>query len=406
MSYKCLICGKNIEPFMSFGQMPFANGFLTPEEFKNEYFFGLEVASCSVCRMFQLIEQPAPEKMFHGDYAFFSSTSNRMAVHFKEFAENIKKNKLKNKDPFVVEIGCNDGIMLEHFAKDRIRHLGIEPSLNVAKVANEKGCRTISKFFNEELAEEIVKEHGQADAFLGANVMCHIANLNSVIAGIKKLLKPEGVVVFEEPYLLDVIEKTSYDQIYDEHVFLFSLGSIKYAFGQYDLELIDIEPQKTHGGSMRYVIAHKGSHSISDKVLRQLKKEEQSGLNKDETYLKFKKNCEISRRDLINLLQKLKKEKKRVVGYAATSKSTTILNYCRITKDLIEFISDTTPIKQGKYSPGMHIPVKPYAEFKAKYPDYAFLFAWNHAEEIMEKEKAYRDSGGQWILHVPKVQVI
>ncbi|MFH1288575.1 MAG: class I SAM-dependent methyltransferase [bacterium] len=403
---KCRICETPIEPFISFGRMPIANGFLSSDQFKDEYFFELEAAFCSNCAMVQLIEQPDPEKMFHENYAFFSGTSKSMAIHFKEFAEHVKKDYLASKDPFVVELGCNDGIMLQHFANSGINHLGIEPSANVAKAANEKGVRTISGFFGESLAKDIVKKYGQADAFLGANVMCHIPDFNSVVAGIKILLKTDGIVMFEDPYLGDVIEKTSYDQLYDEHVFLFSLFSIKYAFEKHGLELIDIEPQKTHGGSMRYVIAHKGAREVSKNVLDQYDKEKRLGLDKRETYDMFRKNCENSRDKLNNLLKDIKKQGKRVAGYAATSKSTTILNYCGINSDLIEFISDTTPIKQGKFSPGMHIPVKPYEEFSKKYPEYAVLFAWNHAEEILTKEQNFKSAGGKWVVFVPGVKVL
>ncbi|PKL49860.1 MAG: SAM-dependent methyltransferase [Planctomycetes bacterium HGW-Planctomycetes-1] len=403
---KCRICKSPIEPFISFGQMPIANGFLTREQFADEYFFELQAAFCANCTMVQLIDQPEPQKMFHENYAFFSSTSKRMAVHFEEFANHVKKDYLTSSNPFVVELGCNDGIMLQHFANSGIKHLGIEPSVNVARVANEKGVQTISEFFNESTAKDILGKYGQTDAFLAANVMCHIADFNSVIAGIKMLVNPDGIVMFEDPYLGDVIEKTSYDQLYDEHVFLFSLSSIKYAFEQYDMELVDIEPQGTHGGSMRYIIAHKGARLVSKNVYTQLEKEKEMKLNKVETYNVFRKNCEKSRDSLKQLLVDINKRGKRVVGYAATSKSTTILNYCGIGPDLIEFISDTTPIKQGKFSPGMHIPVRAYEEFMAKYPDYAVLLAWNHGEEIMDKEKQFKAAGGKWIIFVPEVKVV
>jgi methylation protein EvaC len=391
---------------MSFGKMPIANGFLSPKQFSDEYFFELKPAFCQNCMMVQLIDQPAPQKMFHENYAFFSSTSKRMAVHFKEFANHVKKDYLTSSNPFVIELGCNDGIMLQHFANWKIRHLGIEPSINVAKVANAKGIQTLCEFFNEDTAHDILRKYGQADTFLAANVMCHIADFNSVIAGIKTLVKPDGIVMFEDPYLGDVIEKTSYDQIYDEHVFLFSLSSIKYAFEQYDMDLVDIEPQSTHGGSMRYIISHKGTRKVSENVYVQLEKEKALELNKPAIYSVFRKNCEKSRDSLRQLLIDVKSRCKRVVGYAATSKSTTVLNYCGIGHDLIEFISDTTPIKQGKFSPGMHIPVRAYEEFVANYPDYAVLFAWNHAEEIMAKEKQFKAVGGKWIVFVPEVKVI
>ena len=403
---KCLICKTPIDPFMSFGRMPLANGFLTQEQFADEYFFELKVAFCPNCGMVQLTEQPDREKMFNKYYPFFSGTSKLMAIHFQEFAERVKEKYLVSKDPFVVEIGSNDGIMLKHFANASIRHLGIEPSANVAQVAIDNGINTICKFFDEDCARQIVHEYGQADAFLGANVMCHISYLHSIVEGIRILLKPDGVVMFEDPYLGDVIENTTYDQIYDEHVFLFSVSSINYLFEQHGMEVVDIEPQETHGGSMRYIIAHKGARPVSNNVLSQLEKEKAIGLDRPETYETFRKNCEHSRDSLMALLNDVRKQGKRIVGYAATSKSTTIINYCGITTDQIEFISDTTPVKQGKFSPGAHILVRPYKDFLANYPDYALLFAYNHAKEIMAKEQKFMQSGGKWIVYVPKVRVL
>jgi methylation protein EvaC len=403
---KCLICDANIEPFMSFGNMPIANGFLRKDEFANEYYFDLAIAYCQKCGMVQLVEQPAREQMFNENYAFFSGTSGAMAIHFKEFAQRVITDYLPSDNSFVVEIGSNDGIMLQHFRKNDIRHLGVEPSANVADVAIKKGINTISAFFDEKLASEIVGKYGQADAFLGANVMCHIPYLHSVIEGIKILLKPDGIVMFEDPYIGDVIENTSYDQFYDEHVFLFSVLSISYLFGQHSMEVIDVEHQWTHGGSMRYVIARKGARHVSKNVQEYLEKEKAQGLDTAAVYDRFKRHCEGSRDALISILKDIKGQGKRVVGYAATSKSTTILNYCSIGPDLIDFISDTTPIKQGKYSPGAHIPVLPYEEFLAKYPDYALLFAYNHTKEIMAKEQNFIASGGKWIVYVPKVQVL
>lgn len=402
----CLICERAVEPFLSFGKMPIANGFLTPEEFSDEYFFELKVAFCEHCRMIQLAELVERERMFHENYAFFSSTSTRMGAHFQEFAEWVRDKYLSDADPFVVEMGSNDGIMLKHFAQAGIRHLGIEPSANVAEVARAKGIRTVCQFFDEELAQTILAEDGPADAFLGANVMCHIPYIHSVFAGVKKLLKPRGVLAFEDPYLGDIVEKTSYDQIYDEHAFYFCAGSISYLAERHGLELVDVLPQPVHGGSMRYVLSHKGAHRVNDSVHALRKKEKELGLDRPETYEQLRRNIERSRDELKSLLLDLKNRGKSVAGYAATSKSTTVTNYCGLATDLVEFISDTTPIKQGKYSPGAHIPIRPYQDFKAQYPDYALLFGWNHADEIMANEQAFKAAGGKWIVYVPKVQVL
>jgi len=402
----CLCCNAPVGAFIDFGNMPLGNGFLLPDQFADEYLFSMQVGFCTECSMVQLLDQPDRERMFHENYAFFSGTSRYMADHFKTFADHVMADYLENSDPFVVEMGSNDGIMLKHFAAAGIRHLGVEPSKNVAQVAIDRGIDTVTEFFDAELARRIVAERGQADAFLAANVMCHIPYIHAIAEGIKILLKPDGVLLFEDPYLADVIEKTSYDQIYDEHTFLFSVTSVSKLFARYDMEVIDVELQSTHGGSMRYVVAHKGARTISANVAAQLAKESALGLHMPATYDQFRKNCEQSRSELMDLLRDLKSRGQRVVGYGATSKSTTIINYCGITPDLVEFISDTTPVKQGKYSPGGHIPVRPYDEFMADYPEFALLFAWNHAQEIMEKEGAFRASGGRWIVYVPHVGIL
>ena len=404
---KCLICNQAIAPFMSFGPMPIANGFLSKEEFKCEYSFEMEVAFCPSCTMFQLVNQPEPEQMFNENYAFFSGTSKMMGVHFEHFAKHVMSDYIKDIcDPFVVEIGSNDGIMLKHFAKNGIRHLGIEPSANVAQVAINGGINTIVKFFNKSLAEKIICEQGQVDAYVAANVMCHIPYINSIVEGIKVLLKPDGVVIFEDPYLGDVIQKTTYDQIYDEHTFLFSVHSIQYLFNKFDMEVIDVEPQATHGGSMRYVIAHKSAKSVKENVHQQIEYERELGLTNPKTYAQFLKNCQKYRSDLLSLLNDMKSQGKSIVGYAATSKSTTILNYCGITTDHLDCIYDTTPIKKGKFSPGMHIPVVAHEKFRSSYPDYALLFAYNHEKEIMAKEQEFMTQGGKWITYVPKIEII
>ncbi len=394
---------------MSFGKMPIANCFLSENEFHNEYFFELAPAFCAHCKMFQLINQPEPNLMFHDSYAFFSGTSKKMTIHFQKFAEHLIHEFLvreKVKDPFVVELGSNDGIMLKNFSEKNIKHLGVEPSNNVAEKARQNGVNTICNFFNEESAAKILKEYGRAKIICAANVMCHIPNLHSVTKGVNLLLNDQGVFVFEDPYLLEMLKKTAYDQIYDEHVFIFSVQSVINAFQPYGLEVFHVESQMTHGGSMRYYLCHKGAYPIKNSVQEQVNKELAAGLDLIITYQSFKKSCEESKIQLVGLLTKLRLLGKKVVGYAATSKSTTVLNYCNIGPDLLEYISDTTLIKQGKFSPGMHIPIKPYDEFAKNNPDYAVLFAWNHSQEIFENEKTFIEKGGRWISFVPDVKVL
>jgi len=403
---KCLICDSEYSPFVDFGLMPIANAFATKEQIKNEYTFPMKVGFCGNCNMVQLVEQPEREKMFHENYAFFSSTSNYMKEHFKLFANSVSDLQDLNEDSFVVEVGCNDGILLENFIIDNIPCLGIEPSENVAQVAMEKGIEVITQFFDRPLAEHILKSNQKADAILSANVMCHIPYMHSIYDGVKTILKEDGIFMFEDPYLGEIIEKTSFDQIYDEHVFLFSALSVKYLANMHDLELVNVEPQITHGGSMRYTIAHKGIKTVSQNVVKLIGQEKKLGLDKKQSYLSFTDNINKIKNDLINLLTKLKNDGKRVVAYGATSKSTTVTNYFGITPDLVECIYDTTPIKQNKLSPGAHIPVLPYDQFRESDPDYVLLFAWNHATEIMKKESNYMTNNRHWITYIPNVKVI
>jgi len=403
---KCLICDSKYSSFVDFGVMPIANAFATKEQIKNEYTFPMKVGFCGNCNMVQLVEQPDREKMFHENYAFFSSTSNYMKEHFKLFSNSVSELQDLNENSFVVEVGCNDGILLENFIIDNIPCLGVEPSENVAQVAMEKGIEVIMQFFDRPLAEHILQSHQKADAILSANVMCHIPYIHSIYDGVKTLLKEDGVFIFEDPYLGEIIEKTSFDQIYDEHVFLFSALSVNYLANMHDLELVNVEPQITHGGSMRYTIAHKGIKTVSQNVIKLIDQEKKLGLDKKQSYLGFTDNVNKIKNDLINLLTKLKNDGKKVVAYGATSKSTTVTNYFGITPDLVECIYDTTPIKQNKLSPGAHIPVLPYDQFRESNPDYVLLFAWNHATEIMKKESDYMGHDRHWITYIPNVKVI
>ena len=402
---KCLICSSNYQPFVDFGEMPIANAFVTKENIKNEYYFPMKVGFCEICKMVQLIEQPDREKMFHEKYAFFSSTSNYMELHFKKFADSVSEIQNLNENSFVVELGCNDGIMLQNFVADNIPCLGVEPSKNVAQVAMDKGIEIVTEFFDKHLAEKIIQSHQKADVILSANVMCHIPYAHSIFDGIKTILKENGVFMFEDPYLGEVIKKTSFDQIYDEHVFLFSALSVSYLANMHGLELVNIHIQPTHGGSMRYTMAHKGMKSVSKNVINLIKQEQKIGLDKKQSYLGFTDSIDKIKVDLIKLLTKLKNDGKKVVAYGATSKSTTVTNYFGVTPELVECIYDTTPIKQNKLSPGAHIPVLPYEQFRESNADYVLLFAWNHATEIMEKEKEYMENKRHWITYIPEVKV-
>ena len=385
---------------MSFGRMPMANGFLEKKEFKKEFFYNLKVGFNKNNYLFQVDNHPKSTQIFNDKYPFFTKKSKYMIKHFKNFFIWLKKNYLK-KGNKIIEIGSNDGTFSSYFLKSKFNILGFEPSLNVAKIAKKKKLKVISKFFNYKNVSKLRSYKKNTDLICAANVICHIPNLKDLIKCIDFLLSENGVFIFEEPYLGSMFKKISYDQIYDEHVYIFSAISASNIFGAHGFELIDLKPQETHGGSMRYVFAKKGQREIQPIVKQIIDDEYAKKFNHVDTYNTFKQNCEDSKLRLKNILEDAKKLGKSVAGYGATSKSTTILNYCDIGPNLISFISDTTPIKQNKVTPGMHIPVKSYEFFKENVPDVIILFAWNHAKEIIEKERGIIDKEVQWITHLP-----
>jgi methylation protein EvaC len=383
--------------------MPIANGFVKKPSVK-EFVFMLKIVFCPSCYMVQLGKTVPPEKMFHDHYQFFSSTSKGMEKHFQKQAEHIKKLIKTEKDPFVVEIGSNDGIMLKHIATAKIRHLGIEPSKNVAEVSKQYGVNVDSVFFNQKTAREIREEYGKADIICGSNVICHIENINSVFEGVAELLADDGYFFFEEPYIYDIVKNNSFDQIYDEHIYYYSGLSVSNLAKRHGLQLVDMKHQDVHGGSMRYYLK-KGKSKVSPTVKKFINLEKKLKLHTIGGYKNFKKNVDNICSDLKKLLEKLTSQGHRITGYAATSKSTTLLNYAKIGPDLIEYISDTTPSKIGLFTPGSKIPVKSYDYFSKHHPKYTVLFAYNHKKEIFEKEKNYRENGGKFIIYFPNVRI-
>ena len=401
---KCKICYNETVLIMSFGEMPIANGFISnPTD--NEFFYDLGVYFCPKCFMVQLAKTVKPEMMFNEDYHFISSTSDAMSKHFEEMAKEINETVSSKKSPFVVELGCNDGILLKHVAAKGIDHVGIEPSGNVAALARQSGVQILEKFFNSGTAKEIVKKYGQADIICGANVMCHIENINSVFEGVSISLKRDGILFFEDPYLLDIIKQSSFDQIYNEHIYYFSGLSISELARRHNLQLVDMVHQNVHGGSMRYYLKKNGSNVVTDRAREYLSQEKASKLQKIDSYLDFKDRVDRICKDLRSALIKIKQEGNHIAAYGATSKSTTLLNYAQIGPDIIDYISDITPTKINKYSPGMHIPIKPHEFFATDNPPYTLLLAWNHKEEILKKEKEYREKGGKFITYFPEVSV-
>ncbi|MFC1829617.1 methyltransferase domain-containing protein [Thermodesulfobacteriota bacterium] len=398
----CKVCGQMLESIISFGKMPISNRFISDPS-ADEYLYDLSVGFCPACFMVQLEQCVEPEMMFNEAYAFHSSTSEAMAEHFKKVANEIINTVSPRSSPFVVEIGCNDGIMLKHVANRNINHLGIEPSANVAAIAREKGVNVTETFFNAASAEKILKKEGPADVICGANVMCHIEDINSVFKGIDILLKPDGVLFFEDPYLYDIITKNSFDQIYDEHVYYYSGLSVSELTRRHDLQLVNMSPQDVHGGSMRYYIRKGRDNTVSPNVERYIHQEKNLGLHTAGGYLPFKDKINQICSDFKKTLIDIKSRGQTIAAYGATSKSTTLLTYAKVGADLIDYVSDTTPTKIGKYTPGTHIPVKSHEHFLADTPPFTVLFAWNHKREIFKKEKNYRENGGKFITFFPDV---
>lgn len=330
-----------------------------------------------------------------------------MRSHFRELAEMCVKNFMSGKpEGLVVEIGCNDGIFLENIAGYGLRHVGVEPSANVEQIASNKGLLTVQEFFSLEIARQIREQHGPANLIVATNVLCHISNLGGIANAVDELLSDDGILVTEDPYLGSVLKMNSYDQIYDEHVFLFSALSMEYAFSKVGLELIDVEHQSVHGGSMRYVMARAGSREATARTRQLLDNERLEGLDRVETYHIFSQRVKESASELRQIIIEAKDAAGSVVAFGATSKSTTIYNYANIGPDLISKIFDNSPTKIGKFSPGMRIPIVSSALFPEDASGHAFLAAWNHEKEIRDQFPSFEKSGRRWIVHVPKAHYL
>jgi methylation protein EvaC len=355
--------------------------------------------------MVQLMEGVPREFMFHAGYPYRTATSFRMRQHFETFAHRMLVTELRVDKPFIIELGCNDGTMLAHVADAGIPHLGVDPAVKAVECAAASGVRVLPTFFDEDIARGIVGEYGHADVVYAANTICHIADLRGIFRGLDLVLKPRGVFVFEDPYLGDVLELGSFDQIYDEHVFLFSAHSIATAAKQFGFELVDVEHLDVHGGELRYTLVRAGTRRATASVAGLLRHESDRRLHAVDTLHAFSRRVARRRETLVAVLDALGQGGRDVAGYGATAKSATLLNYCGISVDRISRIYDTTPAKQGTVTPGSRIPVLAFPDSLDQYPEYFVLLAWNHAAEIIQKERAFRDSGGRWITYVPAVRI-
>ncbi|MGA4844402.1 methyltransferase domain-containing protein [Streptomyces sp. G45] len=402
----CRVCGSDVRTFIDFGRQPVSNAFVDPADTAGEVFYDLAMGLCSACSMVQQLHEVPRGVMFHSGYPYRSSESRFVREHFERTAVGLVEGELGRRDPFVVEIGCNDGVMLETLRRRGVRHLGVDPSAGAAEVARRRGIDVRVAFFDEASAAAIRDEEGPADLIFSANTISHLAYFDSVLKGVDALLAPDGAFVFEDRYLGDIVERTAFDQIYDEHYYLLTARSVRAAAVRFGFELVDVERLPVHGGSLRYTLARPGSRAVRPSVGELLAREEAQGLGDIATLRRFADDTERICTDLVALLRELRAQGCTVAGYGATSKSATVLNYCGIGPESVAYICDSTRVKQHLVTPGSHIPVRPPEVFAAPYPQYAVLFAWNHAEEIMAKERRFSEQGGRWILYVPDVHVV
>ena len=393
-----------IKRFLDLGMQPLANKYLTKKDLikKKEDFYHLELGFNTNTKVVSILNTVPSDKMFDNKYPYRASMSKTMLHSFEKLSKKIKK--IYNPKT-LMEIGSNDGAFIRNFDKKKV--IGVEPCSNVAQITKKNGFKTFSNYWNLKLARKI-KKISKIDLIYSANTLSHIKDLNSVFRSINYVLSQKGVLIIEDPSLLECFKKVSYDQFYNEHIYVFSLLAIKNIIKKYKLEVFNIEKLDTHGGSLRYFIKRSDNKSlkINKKVKNQLNKEMKFGLSKFSTYLKFKKNVEYSRKKLIEILVKLRKEKKNIIGYGSTAKACTVLQYCSINDEIIKYFLDTTPNKVGKYMPGSHIYVKKYLKPMTNKSNYVFLGAWNFKKEIFKKESKFIKKGGKFITHVPFPKII
>ena len=386
--------------FLNLGLQPIANSFLKSKNNK-EFKYNLSIGFDTNNFLVSLMKTVNPKKQYTKFYAHRASESKTMRKAFRIVAINLKK---RFKPKLTMEIGSNDGVFIRNFKKDKI--ISIEPCLNLAKITKKAGFTTYPKFWDKKISKRILKKHGSINLIYSANTISHIPNLNETFEAINNILSDNGVFVIEDPSLLEVIKNNSYDQFYDEHVYVFSVLAITKISEKFNLRLFDVDISSVHGGSIRYFICKKDSNYKNTLRLRkQIKKEVNARMNKFSTYLKFASRVKKSKKDLVLLLKNLRKKKKKIISYGATYKSTTIFNYCNLNR-YIDYVIDTTKNKQGKFTPGQHIKIiKPEIGFNETV-DYAYLGAWNFKKEILKKEKNFIKRGGKFITHTPKVQII
>jgi len=404
----CRFCGHGLKhTFVDLGMSPLCESFLTAAQLNQmEPFYPLHVLVCDNCFLVQLGEYVSPEKIFT-EYAYFSSYANTWLDHCRDYTDEMIKRFGLNSKSFVVELASNDGYLLQYFVQKNIPVLGIEPAVNVAKVAVEKGVPTLVKFFTKELATELAAEGKRADLLAGANVLAQIPDLRDFVAGMKILLKPGGVITVEFPHLLRLMEGNQFDTIYHEHFSYFSFLAAEKIFAAFGLVLFDVEELSTHGGSLRIFGRHAedSSKPVSARVVEMKAREEAAGLSSVDSYRSFAEKVKDTKRQLLECLIQVKQEGKSIVGYGAPGKGNTLLNYCGVGTDFLDYTVDRNPYKHGQFTPGRHIPIYSPEKIRETRPDYLLILPWNLKSEIMQQMAHIREWGGKFIVPIPQATV-
>ena len=407
---KCRICGgTSLVPYLDLGLIPLVNNYLKSSDLgKEEIKLPLKILYCAQCSLSELSIVVNPEILYR-NYFYRSSVSRTFRDHCFAFAEECAKRFNLTKDDLIVDIASNDGCTLKEFKKFGVRVLGVDPAINLAKIANAEGIETLAEFWNEETAKMILNKFGKASIINAMNVFAHVDDLNPFLEGIQILLKDDGVFTIEVPYLLNFINKKEFDTSYHEHLSYFLVRPLTYLFKKYGMEIFDIKKLTIHGGSIRVYIKkeiNKTTKVDTDSIKWLLELEKDLGLHTILVYLNFSHNVRRIKDELLAFLKLLKDRGKIIMAYGASAKGTVLLNYCGIGKDYIDYIIDDTPEKQGYFAPGTHIPIVDSSYLKSKKPDYLLLLAWNFAEELIVKTQDYKNSGGRYIIPIPDIMVI
>ena len=407
-SMTCRFCGAMADQvFVDLGMSPLCESYLGAEQLNQmEAFYPLRVHVCPRCLLVQLSEYVSPQHIF-SEYAYFSSYSTSWVEHARAYTEMIRRRLDLTDQSLVVEIASNDGYLLQHFVAAGIPVLGIEPAANVAEVARRNHVRTRACFFGTETARELVALGEQADLLVGNNVLAHVPDLNDVVAGLKIALKPRGVITMEFPHLMRLMEENQFDTIYHEHFSYFSLLTVERVFAAHGLTLFDVEEIPTHGGSLRIYARHAedGSRSVAPAVGDLKAREAHAGLDRLETYRAFDEQVKETKRKLLEFLIGIKRQGQSVAGYGAPGKGNTLLNYCGIRTDFLDYTVDRNPYKHYKFLPGTHIPIFPPDRLRQTRPDFVLILPWNLKQEIMAQLSYIREWGGQFIVPIPEVHV-